>query len=581
MRLDPPKSDSPLAGALAACKRHLAYAAGFSALLNLLYLAPTLYMLQVYDRVVPTRGATTLVFLTVVLLFALGTLALLDLIRSRLLVRASMRLDRLLSPRILDATLARPAASREGLSRQALREFDVLRQTLTGVGVLALFDAPWTPIYILVCFLIHPALGLFVLFGAAALVFMAWRNELATRSALQRANEASNAAYVSQDYSAASADVVRALGMREALVRRHMAERESASQLQARASFAGGGYMTVTRFLRLSLQSLALGLGAYLAIEGKISAGAIFAASILMARALSPIEQVMGAWRNGIQARGAYSKLLALLGAAEPQRAQTLLPAPKGEVEAEHLVVFAPSGQQAILRDVSFQVSAGQAVGIVGPSGAGKSTLARTLAGAALPDRGGIRFDGADSRDWDAERLARHIGFLPQEPTLFAGTVKENIARFASFLDRDSEEVDEMVVQAAQACGAHEMILRLPQGYDTVLQWGGRGLSAGQAQRVALARALFGAPSILILDEPNAHLDAEGEAMLVRTLQELKSRGVTILVVAHRTGVLAAIDKLMVLKDGRVELYGPRDEVVARISGPPRHVPSAPSPAAA
>jgi ATP-binding cassette subfamily C protein len=581
VRLDQPRPGSPLAVAIEACKRHFLYAAGFSALLNLLYLTPTLYMLQVYDRVVPTRGAMTLVFLTIVLLFALGTLALLDMVRSRLLVRASMRLDRMLAPPILDAILARGGSQREGLSRQALREFDVLRQTLTGVGALALFDAPWTPIYILVAFLISPWLGLFALVGAAILLFLAWRNENATRSALQKANDAANSAYSSQDYSTASADVVRALGMRQAMVHRHLQERALASQLQAKASFAGGGYLTATRFFRLALQSMALGLGAYLAIENKISAGAIFAASILIARALAPIEQVMGAWRNVIQARGAYHKLLSLFAVADNARVHTNLPPLQGAVEAEHLVVFDPSGQQAIVRDVSFQVAAGEAVGIVGPSGAGKSTLVRAIAGAMGADRGGVRFDGADSRDWDPERLAKHIGFLPQDPTLFAGTVKENIARFSNVLAADPEKVDEEVVRAAQLCGAHEMILRLPQGYDTTLQWGGRGLSAGQAQRIALARALFGGPSVLILDEPNAHLDSEGESLLVRTLQELKRNGVTILVVAHRTGVLAAVDKLMVLRDGRLELYGPRDEVVARLNAPARHVTAANPPAAA
>ncbi|MBV9995255.1 MAG: type I secretion system permease/ATPase [Caulobacteraceae bacterium] len=571
---------TPIAAALAACKRHFIAAAIFSALLNLLYLSPTLYMLQVYDRVVPSRGLATLAFLTFVLLAALGALALLDMVRSRLLVRASVRLDRILSGAILDATLSQPAASREGLTKQALREFDTFRQTLTGVGVLALFDAPWTPIYVLVCFIIHPALGLLALVGAAALLFLTWRNERATRARIQSANEAANIAYVNQEFSAASADVIRSLGMRQAFVRRHLHEREAANLLQAQASFAGGGYMTMTRFLRLSLQSLALGLGALLAIENKISPGAIFAASILMARALAPIEQVLGAWRNVVQARGAFRALTSLLQHAASRRPSTLLPPPRGVLETERLTVLAPGRQATILRDVSFRVEAGEAVGVVGPSGAGKSTLARVLAGAALADHGGVRFDGADAKDWDPERLAQFVGFLPQAPTLFAGTVKENIARFRTAMDEDVERIDEMVVQAAKKCGAHEMILRLGDGYETVIGWGDKGLSAGQAQRIALARALFGDPSVLILDEPNAHLDADGEAVLVRTLADLKAAGTTILVVAHRTGVLAAVDKLMVLQEGRLELYGPRDEVIQRISAP-AHVRPAAAPAPA
>ncbi|MGH6956066.1 MAG: type I secretion system permease/ATPase, partial [Caulobacteraceae bacterium] len=419
---------SPIAAALEACKRHFTAAAIFSALLNLLYLAPTVYMLQVYDRIVPARGVLTLGFMTIVLLVSLAALSLLDMARSRLLTRAGIRLDKLLSGSILNATLARPAASQSGLTRQAVREFDTLRQTLTGAGVLALFDAPWTPIYILVAFLLHPTIGLLAMAGSAALLFLTWRNERATRVAQQSANEAAGAAYVQQEFAAASADVIRALGMRGAIVKRQLAERESAGRLQAQANFAGGGYMTLTRFVRIALQSLALGLGAYLAIDNKVSAGAIFAASLLTARALAPLEQVMGAWRSVIQARGAHRTLSLLLEGSDAERTRTLLPAPRGVLEAERLSVFAPGRQALILRDLNFRVDAGEAVGVIGPSGAGKSTLLRALAGAASPDQGAVRFDGADAKDWDAERLARHIGFLPQDPTLFAGTVKENIA---------------------------------------------------------------------------------------------------------------------------------------------------------
>ena len=577
MRAPESASANALTAAFGACRRHFLFAAIFSALLNLLYLAPTLYMLQVYDRVVPTRGSMTLGLLTVVLLFSLGALALLDLMRSRLLVRASMRLDRLLSGAVLDATLGRPAAAREGLTRQALREFDSLRQTLTGVGALAVFDAPWTPVYILVAFIIHPALGALGLVGGAALLFLAWRNEKATRGKLMKANEASNIAYTSQEYSAASADVVRALGMRQALVRRHLDERSTANRLQAEAGFASGGYMTATRFLRLALQSTALGLGAWLAIGNHISGGAIFASSLLIARAMAPIEQVLGGWRNLIDARGAYAKLTNLFSVAEKTQPPTRLPAPKGAIEAERLSVVSPDAQRLILRDVNFKMVAGEAIGIVGPSGAGKSTLVRNLAGASTPDQGAIRFDGADAKDWDPERLARYVGYLPQEPTLFAGTVKDNIARFQGFLDGDAEEIDQLVVEAAQKCGVHDMILHLPDGYDTRLGWGGKGLSAGQAQRVALARALYGSPSVLILDEPNAHLDGDGEALLVRALAELKAAGTSILITAHRTGVLAAVDKLLVLRDGRVEQFGPRDEVAKRFGGPRPYFAAAPA----
>jgi ATP-binding cassette subfamily C protein len=550
-----------------ACKSHFLAAGVFSGALNVLYLAPTLYMLQVYDRVVPSRGSITLLMLTVALVMALATLALLDMVRSRLLVRASIRLDRQLSGAILHATLARPRAAREGLTKQALREFDLFRQTLTGVGVLAAFDAPWTPLYILVCFLIHPALGLLAFVGAASLLALAWRNEQAVRRPLEAANTAANLAYVHQEFTASAADVIRALGMRRAIVNRHLAERLQVGELQARANFAGAGYVTVTRFVRLCLQSLALGLGAWLAIENKISAGAIFAGSILIARALAPIEQVLGGWRNLVQARSTYRTLNALLENGPLDGQLTQLPAPQGALEAEHLVTFGSDRHNLILRDVSFRLEPGEAVGLVGPSGAGKSTLLRVLAGAAGQDQGVVRVDGADVNDWDHERLARHIGYLPQEPMLFAGTVKENIARFSNHTEQDIGRIDSMVMETAQRCGVHDMILRLPDGYDTVIGWGGRGLSAGQAQRIALARALFGAPVLLILDEPNAHLDADGEAQLVNSLLEAKAGGATVLVAAHRTGVLAAVDKLMVLQDGRLEMIGPRDEVVKRLAG--------------
>ncbi|HWA60764.1 MAG TPA: type I secretion system permease/ATPase, partial [Caulobacteraceae bacterium] len=558
---------SPLRAAVRACRRHFVAVAVFSALLNLLYLAPTIYMLQVYDRVVPSRGALTLVFVTLALVLALATLSLLDLVRSRLLVRASTRLDRQLSGAILDATLARARGGRDVITRQAMREFDTLRQTLTGAGVLALFDAPWTPIYLLVCFLLHPLLGAVALVGAGILVALAFMNERATRSRLQRANEAANIAYVSQEQSAAASEVVRALGMREAMIRRHLAERESAMRLQTEASFAGGGYMAATRFTRTFLQSLALGVGAWLAINQKISAGAIFAASLLVSRGLAPIEQMLAAWRQGIQARAAWRTLNDLLERAPTDLGLTHLPDPTGALDVERLSVLNAARDGAILQAISFSAQAGDIVGVIGPSGAGKSTLMRMIAGAAHADQGAIRFDGAEIADWEPERLARHIGYMPQEANLFAGTVKENIARFrAGAGGEDAVTIDAMAIEAARLAGAHEMILRLPQGYDTPLGWGGKGLSAGQAQKVALARALFGDPALLLLDEPNAHLDMEGEAQLLATLQALKARGRTVLIVAHRTGVLAALDKLMMLRDGRLDLYGPRDEVIARIN---------------
>ena len=569
MRLSVKGENRALAEAVRACRKHLIAAALFSALINLLYLAPTLYMLQVYDRVVPTRGHLTLALLTLALVFALGCLALIDVLRSRLLVRASLRLERRLAGEILAAAMSRPGAAAEALAKQALREFDTMRQTLTGAGVLALFDAPWTPIYILVCFLLHPFLGLLTFAGAGLLLVLAFLSERTTNSRLQRANAAAGAAYVSQEFASAGAEVVRALGMRKAMVRRQLAEREKTQQLSAEASFAGGGYVAASRFTRLFLQSLALGVGAWLAIDQQISAGAIFAASLLLARALSPMEQVVGAWRGLAQARSAWRTLRELLDAGAESVPATRLPAPTGALEVERLTILTPSRDSAILHGVHFRAAAGEVIGVVGPSGAGKSTLLRAIAGAVPADQGAIRFDGAEIADYEAERLAACLGYMPQEASLFAGTVKENIARFHNHLDDDPQGIDEAVIAAAKAARAHEMILRLPYGYDTPLGLGGRGLSAGQAQRIALARALFGEPTLLLLDEPNAHLDGDGEGALNVTLSGLKGRGVTVIVVAHRTGVLMAADKLIVLRDGRMEQFGQRDEVMSKLTGGP------------
>jgi ATP-binding cassette subfamily C protein len=576
LRLVTLPSDHPLNAAFRSCKSHFVWAASFSALLNLLYLAPTLYMLQVYDRVVPSRGGMTLLFLTFVLGFALATLSALDAVRSRLFVRASMRLDRQLAGAILDATLARPKEGGEVITRQAMREFDTLRQTLTGGALMSMFDAPWLPIYLIVCFVLNPLLGLVVLVGGGLLLIVAWRNERATKSRLIRATEAANYAYVSQEQSAGGAEVIRALGMRRAMVARHLGERSTAATLQAEASFATSGYMAITRFVRLFLQSLALGVGAWLTIEGKLSAGAIFAASFLVARALAPLEGLLGAWKGLGQARVAWRSLHGLLQ-RPATTALTILPQPEGALEIERLVVMKPRGEGAILQGLSFRVAPGEIVAVIGPSGAGKSTLLRTVAGAGGPYSGAIRFDAAEMADYDLERLAQRVGYLPQETGLFSGSVKENIARFAPYLGEDTAEVDEKVIAAAKLCGVHEMILHLQDGYDTVLGLGGRGLSAGQAQAVALARALYGEPRILLLDEPNAHLDSEGEVRLLETLRDQKQRGVSALIVAHRTGILAAVDRLMVMRDGRIELYGPRDEVLARLSA--NNVTAHPTPA--
>lgn len=554
-----------LQGALAACRRHLLYAFLFSALLNLLFIAPMLYMLQVYDRVLPTNGSTTLLFITLVLLFALGTLALLDSLRMRLLARASVRLDRTLSGAIMDATLKRPEISSQRLAKQALREFDVLRQVLTGPAIVSLFDAPWVPVYVLVSFLIHPWIGVLALVGAGLNLFLAWNNEKTTSEPLQQANEAAGRAYAAYEFTLTSAETVRAIGARRALVAGHLGDRARMLSLQAGASLGSSRLQALSKFLRLTIQSLALGLGALLAIDAKVSVGAVFAGSFIVGRALAPIDQLVSSWRSIVQGRGALKTLRELFDETPPDIALTKLPAPGGRLQVEGLTI-AGTDRRVLLANVTFDVQPGECIAIIGPSGAGKSTLVRALAGGLVPSAGTIRFDGADQRNWDSEDLAEHVGYMPQEPSLFAGTIKDNISRFAALRAGAGRDIDELAVAAAKLAGAHEAILRLPGGYDYPLGLGGRGLSVGQAQRVALARALYRDPKYLILDEPNANLDAEGDQQLIQTLGQLKARGATILIVAHRLSVLPIIDKLMVIRDGRLAVFGPRDQVVAQIA---------------
>lgn len=570
----------PLAAALRTCRRHILIAAGFSALVNILYLAPTLYMLQIYDRVLPTSGILTLVFLTVAVVFALATLAMLDSLRQRILVRLGLRLDRQLAAEVLTRLTGGLGSAANPRLRQAMREFDAFRGGVAGPAALAILDAPWTPIYLVLCFVLHPLLGTISVIGALALLILAVLNERATRDKLEALHEASAQAYAAQEAITTHGGLVRALGMREPLIVRQLLERRAAVGLQADAQFTGGVYSGLIRFLRLALQSLALGTGAWLAVRHEISAGGVIAASILLSRSLQPIEQIVGAWKGVIQARDGFRTLVELFQQAPVATPRTRLPAPEGRLRAEQASVRTADGAGMILRGVSFDLNPGEIIGVVGPSGAGKTTLARVLVGALTPDHGCVRIDGADLADWQQERLAAHIGYLPQNCGLFAGTVKENIARFASILESDPREIDERAVAAATAAGAHEMILRLPQAYDTPLGSGGGGLSAGQAQRLALARALYGDPRIFVLDEPNSNLDSEGETALERAIAAQKARGAALVVIAHRLNILGVADKLLVLRDGAVDLYGPRREVLqaleARVASLPRAANAAP-----
>jgi ATP-binding cassette subfamily C protein len=567
MRLFWIKVTQPIDDGVRACRSHLVLAACLSALVNILYLAPTIYMMQVYDRVVPTGGLQTLFWITVIVGLAIATLAALDAVRTRILMRAGLRLNRLLSARILDRLMARPRATPGTPSTaQAMQEFDSLRQSLGGPAVTALFDAPWTPLYFAVAFLIHPLLGALVLVAGAILVVIAITNERRNRAGAMANARANGAAYRAQEAATRNAELIRALGMRQAIVARLGFHRHASLTEGSKLQFSGARYNALVKFVRMFMQSLALGVGALLAVRGEISVGAIIAASVLLSRALQPLEQIVGQWPTLTQSRRALSTLEQLFADTDAgSTAHILLPDPQGRLEMVGVCVRDARGESFLLQNISLTLSPGETLGVVGPSGAGKSTLARVAAGALAPDLGDVRIDDARWSDWDSERLARHIGYVPQDCALMPGSVTDNISRFESIRSTDQARLDADVVAAAVMAGVHELILRLPGGYETEIGEGGHQLSGGEAQRICLARALYRLPRLLVLDEPNAALDADGEAALEGAIEAARGAGAAIMLIAHRGSLLAKADKMLVLHEGAVARYGPADEVMSML----------------
>ena len=571
-RIAPPSAGvTPAREALALCRTHLWYALVFSAFVNLAYLAPTLYMLQVYDRVVTSGSRPTLVFLTLALLIVLLFMTALDQVRQQILAAASVRLDRVFSRRIFRRALAEGGAGQPPRLTQSVREFDTLRAAVTGPAALAAFDAPWTPIYIVVCFILHPAIGVLALVSSLVLFALAVVNERVTRRYADRTARASASSYAAQEAAGGSMDVVRALGMGEAFATQFEAARQAASLPQLEAQYASGRISGLIRFLRLLLQSSALGLGAYLAISKQISAGAIFASSMLAARALSPIDQLVAQWRTISGAAASYRALREHM-AATPEREPTALPAPAARLRLQAVTVATPARDRLQLQDINLDLVGGQVLGVLGASGAGKTTLLQVIANARGATLGELRLDGARYADWAPQRLARLIGYLPQDSVLFPGTVKDNISRFDRFAGVDEALVDAQAVKAALAAGAHELILSLPQGYDTALGARGQGLSTGQQQQLALARALYGDPLLYVLDEPNSNLDSDSEARLVRTIERLKAAGAMVVIATHRVSLINVADTLAVLKDGRLERFGSRQDILKPAPRPLRPV---------
>ncbi len=552
--------ENSLKAALKACKGSFISVGVFSFFVNALMLVPSFYMLQVYGRVVTSGSISTLVMLTIIMAVLMITMGSLEWARSRVMVRVSTKLDVMLSRQVYRASFKR-ALDSGGMdaSAQPLNDLTGLRQFLTSNGLFAFFDAPWLPIYIGVMFLFHPWFGWLAIASAIILLLLAFANEKLTGKALAEANRQNIAASLYTTKNLRNAEVIESMGMLETLMARWAQRQKKVLLLQSQASDSGGTISSISKTFRTFVQSLVLGLGAYLAVKHELNPGLMIAGSILLGRALAPIDMIIGSWKGFTSARSQYTRLNEILDKqlAEPERMS--LPPPKGEVRVENLIISAPGSKAPIIRNVSFAAAAGSIVGVIGPSASGKSTLARALLGVWAPQHGVVRLDGADVNAWDKRELGPHVGYLPQDIELFEGTVGDNIARFG---DIDAAKV----VEAARIAGVHEMILQLPDGYDTVIGGDGVNLSGGQRQRIGLARALYGDPRLIVLDEPNSNLDEVGERALAAALRVLKARGATVFVITHRTSILDQLDRLLVLRDGAIALYGPRELVVAELN---------------
>ncbi len=548
------KGRSQLQDAVARCRAGLALVAGFSLGVNLLMLTLPLYMLQLFDRVIGGRSAETLLYLTLIAGAALLALGVLEAVRGRVMGTLGAWLEGRLGAPLLIASI------RAGASVQPLRDLATLRGFLTGSAVFPIMDAPWTPLFIAVIFLLHPLLGWASLAGAVLLFALAVTNDLSQRRPTAGAQAFIVAGLREGDAAVRNADVVLAMGMAGNLAKRWEGTTGQALDHLVRAGNRGGALSALSKFLRLALQIGMLGAGAGLILQGELTPGGMIAGSVLLGRALAPVDQAIGSWKLAIAARAAYGRIRQSLAAAETGPGMPL-PRPQGALTAEGLAYVHPGAGEPMLRGVDFRLAPGESLGVIGPSASGKTTLARLLVGNIRPGAGHLRLDGADLWRWDGDALGAHLGYLPQDVELFDATVRENIARMG---DGDADAV----IAAAKRAGAHEMIIKLPQGYDTVIGEGGAVLSGGQRQRVALARVLYGAPSLVVLDEPNANLDLPGEAALIDTLDSLKRDGVTTVVIAHRPSILRHVDQVLVLREGRPPAIGPADEILSRIAGP-------------
>src|SRR6516162_5610784 len=563
MAAAPGVRSSELGEALRACRTAFIGVGIMSCMINLLYLTGSLFMLEIYDRVLPSRSVPTLIGLIILAGGLYVAQGILDLIRGRILGRIGTSLDEALNARVFDTIVRLPlmvGGRNEGL--QPLRDLDNVRSFLGSLGPGAFFDLPWLPFYLAICFAFHPLIGVTALVGAIILVTLTILTEFLSRTP---AREATGLAARRNDLAASSrrnAEVLVAMGMAGRLNKRWSEANQNYLAGNQRASDVAGGLGAVAKVMRMMLQSAVLAVGAYLVIHQEATAGIIIAGSILSARALAPVDLAIAHWKSFVAARHSWQRLTHLLEQMPVKPAPTLLQSPTSRLSVEGVGIVAPGDQKVIVQDVNFALTTGAGLGVIGPSGSGKSSLARALVGVWQPFRGKVRLDGAALDQWSTEVLGRHVGYLPQDVELFAGTVAQNISRF------DPEAKPEAVLAAAKEAGVHEMIIKMRDGYNTQVGEQGTALSAGQAQRVALARALYGEPFLIVLDEPNSNLDTEGDEALTRAVRAARERGAIVVVVAHRPIGIEAMDQILVLKDGRLQAFGPKEQVLAQVLQP-------------
>ena len=548
-----------LGEALGRCRRAFIGIGVFSGVINLLMLTGPLYMLQVYDRVLLSRSMSTLVALTILMAGLYMFMGLLELIRSRVLIRVGNQIENELSERTFGIWMKQGGYGHLGARVRPLDDLTSVKTFLSGPALGAIFDMPWVPLFIAVIWMLHWTLGVTALIGAIIIFIIAALNEYTTRKVLIESRQRVQQSRMIAEHSHRQSDALIAMGMSDNIMAKWLTTYSEGAALHTSGSDRAGGYIATTKAFRMFLQSAVLGLGCALAVVQIITPGAMIAGSIIMGRALAPIQMAIGQWKGFVSAREAYSRLNDFYEAV-PAKSETLqLPEPTGHVQVQQVTAAPPGTDKAVLTNINFALNPGQGLGVIGPSASGKSTLAKLLVGVWMPNRGSVRLDGAAFDQWDRTLLGPHMGYLPQNIELLDGTIKDNIARF------NVQAPDEEVVLAAERAGVHEMILQMPKGYETLIGTGGLILSGGQIQRIALARALYGDPALLVLDEPNANLDAKGDAALTTAIAGCRERGNTVIVMTHRSSAIAAVDMLLMLNEGRVEEFGPKQEVLATL----------------